>query len=94
MRLKATSVSEGYSFTAEDMTADTILAVGYVGDVNGDGAVSNSDATRLAAIFSNKTTASNALMALTCDVNNDTEITNSDITILRAAYAGKRQLNW
>ena len=76
------------------MTADTFLSIGYVGDVNGDGTVSNSDATRLAAIFSNKTSASNALMALTCDVNNDTELTNSDITTLRAAYAGKRKLNW
>ena len=93
-RLEATAASEGYSFTATNMTADTILAVGYVGDVNGDGTVSNSDATRLAAIFSQKASASNALMALTCDVNNDTDLTNSDITILRAAYAGKRTLNW
>lgn len=93
-RLPASQVSGGYSYTAEDMTADTILAIGYVGDINGDGTISNSDATRLAAIYAGKTDASNALMGLLCDVNNDGQVTNSDVTGLCATYAGKKQLNW
>lgn len=94
MRLLATTSVNAYNYTAENMTADTILAVGYVGDVNGDGTVSNSDATRLAAIYANKTSATNALTSLLCDVNDDGQITNSDITGLRAGYAGKKKLNW
>ncbi len=93
-RLVATAVFDGNSYTAEDMTLDTILVIGYVGDVNGDGTISNSDATRLAAIYAGKTSASNALMELLCDVNNDGQVTNSDITGLCATYAGKKQLSW
>ena len=93
-RLSASQTANGYSFTAEDMTADTILAVGYVGDINGDGTISNADATRLAAIYAGKTNPTSALMGLICDVNNDGQITNADITGLRANYAGKKQLSW
>lgn len=93
-RLSASQASSGYSFTAERVTANTILAVGYVGDINGDGEISNSDATRLAAIYAGKRQPDTGLMELICDVNGDGEITNSDITGLRANYAGKKQLNW
>ena len=95
-RLDATAVTEGYSFTAEDMTADTIIAVRYVGDVNGDGQITNADATQLAAIFSDKRDPADALSEIACDVNNDKseKPTNADVTQLRAGFAGKRQLNW
>lgn len=93
-RVDAVAVSEGYSFTVAGMTEDTLLSIGYVGDVNGDGIVSNSDATRLAAIYAGKTSASGALMNLLCDVNNDGEMTNADVTGLNANYADKKNLNW
>ena len=94
VRLAAATALEGYSFTATNMTADTILKIGYVGDVNGDGTITNGDATRLAAIYSGKSSVSDALQELVCDVNNSGDLTNGDITNLRAAYAGKINLAW
>ena len=93
VRLTATEADGAYSFTVENMTEDTILAVVLKGDANGDGALTNADVTRLMAAYSGKITL-DALDAFAADANGDGKITNADITRLRAAYAGKRALDW
>ena len=93
VRLTATEADGAYSFTVEDMTEDTILAVVVKGDANGDGTITNADITRLLAGYAGKVELT-ALDAFAADVNASGDITNADITRLRAAYAGKRDLDW
>ena len=92
-RLTATAANGAYSFTAENMTADTILAVVVKGDTNGDGQLTNADITRLQAGYAGKVELT-SLEAFAADVNASGDITNADITRLRAAYAGKKALDW
>lgn len=91
-RLTATKISGGYSFTAENMTADSQIVVRVAGDVNGDGIFSNSDITKLRAAYAGKITM-DAIQNICSDVNGDGNFTNADITKLQAAYAGKTQLD-
>lgn len=54
-KLPATDNGDGtYSFTAEDMTQNSILSVMLLGDVNGDGSIKNADVTMLRAAFLDK----------------------------------------
>ena len=92
-RLAATATDSGYSFTAESVTAETIIAVTLVGDANGDGKLSNADITRLCAAYAGKVSLS-PLQQLAVDVNGSGDVTNADITRLCAAYAGKVVLSW
>ena len=92
-RLLATHTTEGYSFTAENMTSDTILTVMILGDANGDGSFTNADVTRIRAAYAGKIVL-DAAQRLACDVNGDGSFTNADVTMVRAAYAGKTELKW
>lgn len=92
-RLPATKETEGYRFSVDNMTQDTIIAVAVVGDANGDGIFSNSDITRLRAAYAGKIELT-ALQTICCDVNKDGEFTNADITRLQAVYAGKAEIGW
>ena len=88
-----TDVSDTYSFEIDNMTDDTIIDVGLVGDVNGDGYITNADVTRLKAAYQGKIELG-AVERLWADVNNSGSITNADITRLKAVYQGKINLNW
>ena len=92
-RLTATTAGNGYSFTVENMTADTIVAVCVLGDANGDGNITNADITKLRAAFAGKETL-DSLQQLAVDTNGSGDITNADITKLRAVFAGKTTLGW
>ena len=93
-RLPATKNEDGsYSFTAENMTADTSLSVLLLGDVNGDGKVSNADETKLNAAVLKKTEL-NAKQMLVANVNGDESVTNADLTKLHAVILGKTSFSW
>lgn len=93
-RLPATQNEDGsYSFTAENMTADTSLSVLLLGDVNGDGKVSNADETKLNAAVLKKTEL-NAKQMLAANVNGDEGVTNADLTKLHAVILGKTSFSW
>ena len=93
-RLPATQNEDGsYSFTAENMTADTSLSVLLLGDVNGDGKVSNADETKLNAAILKKTEL-NAKQMMAANVNGDEGVTNADLTKLHAVILGKTSFSW
>jgi len=89
-----TTDTEGvYSYTVDNMTAETEIVVALSGDTNGDGKVSNADITKLRAACAGKA-ALDGIQSLLGDVNGNGKVTNADITRLRAACAGKKALNW
>lgn len=93
-RLPATKNSDGsYSFTAEDMTDDSTLAVMLLGDINGDGQISTADAIKGKAAVLNKVELE-PLQKLATDVNNDGTLTTADITRLKSTILGKTSLEW
>lgn len=93
-RLPATANEDGsYSFTAEDMTQDSMLAIVLLGDINGDGKVTAADATKGSAAVLNKVELE-PLQKLAADTNNDGKLTTADITRLRAAVLGNTSLQW
>lgn len=93
-RLEAVENPDGsYSFTAENMTFDTVLAVSLLGDINGDGIVSNLDVTKGKAANIGKTNL-DAMQLMSADVNGDGQFSNLDITKLRAVVLGKSELAW
>lgn len=93
-RLPATKNEDGsYSFTAENMTADTSLSVLLLGDVNGDGKVNNLDAIQAHAACLDKIEL-NARQTLVADINGNGKLEVMDITQLRAAILGKISLSW
>ena len=75
------------------MTADTSLSVLLLGDVNGDGKVSNADETKLNAAVLKKTEL-NAKQMLVANVNGDESVTNADLTKLHAVILGKTSFSW
>lgn len=82
-----------YSYTVQNVTADTEIIVAVAGDANGDGKVSNADITKMRAAYAGKTEL-DELQKIIADVNGSNTITNADITKLRAVYAGKAELSW
>jgi len=93
-RLEATvNADGGYSFTAENMTSSTIIAVAVMGDANGDGKLTNADVTRMKAANASKITLS-TLENVVGDSNGDGKLTNADVTKLKAVNAGKTTLSW
>lgn len=93
-KLSATENGDGtYSFTVEDMSENTILAVVLLGDVNNDGSITNADITMLRAVFLGKLDIS-IIEEFAADVNSDGSITNVDITMLQAVFLDKTELSW
>lgn len=84
-RLTATALGDAYSFTAEDMTADTILAVSLFGDVDGNGKLTNLDAARCRSGYL-RFLELDGLQQLIADVNKDGKLTNLDAARLRSIY--------
>jgi len=91
--LNAAGTDGDYSFTAEDMTSETIIAVTLYGDTNGDGKITNADITKLKAVVGKRTDIS-ALARCAADVNKSDTITNADITKLKAVVGKRTQLGW
>ena len=93
-KLEAAANDDGsYTFTAEDMTEDTTLTVLKKGDINGDGAVKNSDVLLGSAALLGKQTLTE-LQKMAADVSGDGDFTNADITALMAAILGKGSMSW
>ena len=92
-RLAATADTDGYLFTAENMTTDTVLAVAVLGDANGDGSFTNADVTQIRAAYAGKIVL-DPIQLQACDVNGDGSFTNADVTLIRAVYAAKSTLMW
>jgi len=93
IRLNAAVVAEGYSFTADNMTDQTLVAVTVFGDTNGDGKITNADITKLKAVVGKRTNIS-ALAQCAADVNNSNTVTNADITKLKAVVGKRTTLGW
>lgn len=91
--LPPTPTSDGYLFTAEDVTEDTTLALVVIGDVNGDGKVSNADLIKLKAYTLGKITL-NPVALLAADVNHSNDISNADTIRLKAVLLGKSEFTW
>lgn len=91
--LNSMKVQDGYSFTVNSVTAETIIAIVVLGDVNGDGSITNADITKLSAAFAGKVDL-NSLQLLAADVNKSGDISNADITKLCAEYAQKIEFTW
>ena len=93
-RLKATAQPDGsYSFTADNVTDGVIFKIAYIGDVDGSGATTQADVTKLKnAILGNiELTAEEECMA---DVNGDGRFSNADVTRAKAIYLEKVQPRW
>ena len=95
VRLSAEAKSDGsYGFTAENMTADTIVTAAPIGDANGDGELSSADILKLRAVILGKSTFANSAFSAFGDVIQDNELSSADILKLRATILGKTTLNW
>lgn len=89
----ATDTTNSYNFTAENVSAETIIAVALTGDTNGDGGLTNADITRMKAAYQGKVNL-NGMNLLAADVNNSGDITNADVTRLKAVYQNKTSFTW
>ncbi len=89
----AVEAEEGHTFTIENMTADTLVSILVLGDVNGDGKVTNADSIKLTAVILGKTNI-DTLSAMASDVNNSGEITTADLTKLKAVILGRTSFSW
>ena len=63
------------------------------GDVNGNGAVDNTDVTQVKATYLERRTLS-AEAYFAADVNNNEEADNTDVTQIKATALERRSLNW
>jgi len=83
-KLPASAVEDGYSFTAENMDSNTIVAVVVVGDANSNGRVDSLDA-RIAFVALSKGT-DDPLRAIAVDANGNGRIDALDVRkIFKAA---------
>ena len=92
-RLTVSAVGNDHGFTADNMTADTILTVLTAGDVSGDGNINIVDISKLCAASLGKTSLSPLYIA-NADTNGDGNINIVDISKLCAVSLGKSSLNW
>ncbi|MBQ3095103.1 MAG: leucine-rich repeat protein [Clostridia bacterium] len=92
-RLAATKSGDAYSFTAQNMDADTIISVGVVGDLNGDGRVRAQEA-RQALQASSGSAELTALQTIAADLNGDGRIRAQEARTLLQASSGSAALSW
>lgn len=89
----ATETDGTYSFTAEDVTASSIIAVIKAGDANGDGFCDTSDMGRIKG-YTLGNSDLNALELLAADANNDGECDTADMGKIKGFTLGKSELSW
>ena len=89
----ATETEGTYSFTAENVTADTKIAVIKVGDANGDGSCDVTDMGRVKGYSLGNVTLS-ALELLAADANGDGECDATDMGRIKGFTLGKAALSW
>lgn len=85
--------SGGYDCTADDMTDNTILSVLLLGDINGDGNVSNADITVGKSVVKGISSL-DTVRKYAGDLDGNGELSNKDVTMLKAAILGKNELSW
>lgn len=93
MRLTATEVEDGYSFTADNLTENAMLAVLVLGDVNGDGKITTADAAKANAAILGKASL-DTLSLMAADVNNSGTLTTADTAKIQAVVLGKTTFSW
>ena len=89
----ATETDGTYSFTAENITEDSIVAIIKVGDANGDGSCDASDMGRIKG-YTLGNADLNALELLAADANGDGECDAADMGKIKGFTLGKTELSW
>ena len=92
-RLTANKGTQGYDFTVDSVTSDTIITILLAGDMNGDSCITNADTTMLQSAYLKKLIL-NSIQECVGDINQDNNITNVDITMLKSAILEKSKLSW
>ena len=93
-RLTAISNGDGgYDFTAEDVSADTIITVVRKGDISGDGKLSALEARQVLMASANKYSLT-PLQKMVADLDNDGKITALEARRLLMASANKFTITW
>ncbi len=89
----ATDKENTYSFTVENMTAQTIVGISVTGDTDGNGKINIIDCVQLKAATLG-TRELSPLNKVTCDTDGNGKINIIDCVQLKAATLGTRQLTW
>lgn len=94
-RLAATSTeTEGtYSFTAENVGADTKIAIVKIGDADGNGEIAANDAAVAKGMNLESITDATVQQLLAVDLNGDGAITANEVAVVKAATLGN-VLSW
>jgi hypothetical protein len=88
-----TATENTYSLTVDGVTAETVITLAVVGDVNGDGIVSEDDVLVVREASLGKGSMS-GIYEILGDVNGDWKISAADVLALRAISLGKLTLEW
>ena len=80
-----------YSFTVPEEYDEVVLVV--KGDATGDGTVNLGDATRITAVFRQKTTLT-AIATFAADINGDGTVNLGDATRITAIFRQKTTISW
>lgn len=92
-RLAATATGDAYAFTVENMDEDTIISVGLVGDLNGDGRIRAQEARQVLQASSGMAELG-ALQFIIADLNSDGRIRAQEARTLLQASSGSATLSW
>ena len=94
-RLAATATeTEGtYSFTVENVSADTKIAIVKIGDADGNGEIAANDAAVAKGMNLESITDATVQQLLAVDLNGDGTITANEVAVVKAATLGN-VLSW
>ena len=94
-RLTATATAtEGtYSFTAENVTANTRIVIVKIGDADGNGEIAANDAAVAKGMNLGSVTDATVQQLLAVDLNGDGSITANEVAVVKAATLGN-VLDW
>lgn len=92
-RLTATATDGAYSFTAENVTADTKIVIIKIGDSDGDGQLAANDAAVAKSMNLGSIADATVNQMLAVDLNGDGSITANEVAAVKAATLGN-ELSW